>query len=129
VSFIIIIIYLNCKWAFTRWQCTTIRDITQITHHTQTKHRTQNYTNNKGHTTHNEYNANTITTTNTTTVLYFISNVPIILQGHDLDFYTYSGIRNRCLEFYKDFTVRMTGIGRRMAVGLAISVVFDFMCA
>jgi hypothetical protein len=41
---IIIIIYLNCKWVFTRWQCTTIRHNTQITHHTQTKHSTQNYT-------------------------------------------------------------------------------------
>jgi hypothetical protein len=58
-----IIIYLNCKWVFTRWQCTTIRHNTQITHNAQTKHSTQNYTNNKGHTTHNEYNANTITTT------------------------------------------------------------------
>jgi hypothetical protein len=58
------VIYLNCKWVFTRWQCTTIRHntqithITQITHHTQTKHSTQNDTNNKGHTTHNEYNYN-----------------------------------------------------------------------
>jgi hypothetical protein len=34
--FIIIIIYLNCRWVFTRWQCTTIRHNTQITHHTQT---------------------------------------------------------------------------------------------
>jgi hypothetical protein len=43
---------------------TTIRHNTQITHNAQTKHSTRNYTNNKGHTTHNEYNANTITTTN-----------------------------------------------------------------
>jgi hypothetical protein len=28
--------YLNCKWVFTRWQCTTIRHNTQITHITQT---------------------------------------------------------------------------------------------
>jgi hypothetical protein len=34
--FFTIIIYLNCKWGFTRWQCTTIRHNTQITHHTQT---------------------------------------------------------------------------------------------
>jgi hypothetical protein len=52
--------YLNCKWVFTRWQCTTIRHNTQITHITQNntpdsnKHSTQNYTNNEGHTTHNE---------------------------------------------------------------------------
>jgi hypothetical protein len=30
---LIIIIYLNCKWVFTRWQCTTLR---HNTHHTQT---------------------------------------------------------------------------------------------
>lgn len=42
-------------------------------------------------------------------------------------FYTYSGLRDRCLEFDKAVTVLMTGIGRRMAVGLAISAVFDFM--
>jgi hypothetical protein len=34
----IIIIYLSCKWVFTRWQCTTIRHKTQITHITQTQH-------------------------------------------------------------------------------------------
>jgi hypothetical protein len=66
---IIIITYLNCRWVFIRWQCTTIRHNTQITHITQNntphsnKQSTQNYTNNKGHTTHNEYNENTITTT------------------------------------------------------------------
>jgi hypothetical protein len=32
----IIIIYLNCKRVITRWQCTTVRHNTQITHHTQT---------------------------------------------------------------------------------------------
>jgi hypothetical protein len=53
-AFIIIIIYLNCKWVSTRWQWYYNRTthITQITHHTQTKHSTQIYTNNKGHTTH-----------------------------------------------------------------------------
>jgi hypothetical protein len=35
---------------------TTVRHITQITHHSQTKHSTQNYTHNKGHTTQNEHN-------------------------------------------------------------------------
>jgi hypothetical protein len=39
-SVIIIIIInlficLNCKWVFTRWQCTTVRHNTQITHITQ----------------------------------------------------------------------------------------------
>jgi hypothetical protein len=67
---VIIIIYLNCKWGFPRWQCTTIRHNTQITHRTQTKHSTQNYTNNQGHTTHNEsqttHTMNTITTTTNT---------------------------------------------------------------
>jgi hypothetical protein len=58
-----IIIYLNCKWVFTRWQwyynkTQHTTHITQNNHHTQTKHSTQNYTNNKGHTTHNEYNYN-----------------------------------------------------------------------
>jgi hypothetical protein len=28
--------YLNCKWGFTWWQCTTTRQNTQITNHTQT---------------------------------------------------------------------------------------------
>jgi hypothetical protein len=70
--------YLNCKWVSTRWQCTTIRHNTQITHITQNNtphsnnHSTQNYTNNKGHTTHNEYNANTITTTTNTIQLQLI---------------------------------------------------------
>jgi hypothetical protein len=60
---IIIIIYLNCNWVFTRGSGTTIRHNTQIhishkiTQHTQTKHSAQSYTNYKGHITHNEYNA------------------------------------------------------------------------
>jgi hypothetical protein len=57
---IIIIIYLNCKWVSTRWQCTTIRHITQITHYTQTNtaHKTTQTNKNTPHTmkdtTHNE---------------------------------------------------------------------------
>jgi hypothetical protein len=49
------IIYLNCKWGFTRWQWyynkaqhTSNTHHTEY-HHTQTKHSTQNNTNNKGH--------------------------------------------------------------------------------
>jgi hypothetical protein len=30
-----IIIYFNCKWVFTLWQCNTIRHNKQITHHTK----------------------------------------------------------------------------------------------
>jgi hypothetical protein len=50
-NIIIYIIYLNCKWVFTRWQwCNTaIRRNTQ----NNTPH-----SNNKEHTTHNEYNYN-----------------------------------------------------------------------
>jgi hypothetical protein len=55
------IIYLNWKWVFTRWQCTTIRHNTQITHHTQinTAHKTTQTIKDtlhtmKGHTTRNE---------------------------------------------------------------------------
>jgi hypothetical protein len=69
---IIIIIYLNCKWVYTRWQCTTIKHNTQITHHTQTitAHKaTQTikdtvYT--MKHTTYNEYNYNATNTIKTT---------------------------------------------------------------
>jgi hypothetical protein len=41
-TYMVIIIYLNCKWVFTRWHCTTIRHNTQITHHihTNTAHKT-----------------------------------------------------------------------------------------
>jgi hypothetical protein len=69
IIIIIIIIYLNCKWGFARWQCTAIRHNTQIAHITQNntphsnKHSTQTPQNNNGQTTHNECNANTITTT------------------------------------------------------------------
>jgi hypothetical protein len=41
MQYYFIIIYLNCKWVFTRWQCTTIRHNTQITHITQITHHTQ----------------------------------------------------------------------------------------
>jgi hypothetical protein len=69
--FIIIFIYFNCKWSFTRWQCYYNKtQHTNNTHHTKqhttlkqnTTHKTTQTTY-KGHTTHNEYNANTITTT------------------------------------------------------------------
>jgi hypothetical protein len=59
---IIIVIYFNCKWFLPGGSGNTMRHNAQITHHAQTKHSTQNYTNNKGHTTHNEYNANTMNT-------------------------------------------------------------------
>jgi hypothetical protein len=72
-ALLLLFIYLNGKWVLTRWQCTTIRHITQNNTSLSNKHSTQNYTNNKGHTTHNERhtthnecNANTITTTTNT---------------------------------------------------------------
>jgi hypothetical protein len=57
-SLLLLFIYLNCKWGFTRWQCTTIRHNTQITHNPKTIRAHKTDTNNKGYTIHNEYNYN-----------------------------------------------------------------------
>jgi hypothetical protein len=59
---VIIIIKLNCKWVFTRWQWyynkiqyAKIYISHKIAHHAHTNHSTHSYTNNKGHITHSEY--------------------------------------------------------------------------
>jgi hypothetical protein len=64
---IIIIVYFDCKWVFTRWQWYYNKTLnTNNTQHTQTKHSTQNYTNDKGRIKHNAYKENTLTPTTDT---------------------------------------------------------------
>jgi hypothetical protein len=74
---LVLFIYFNCKWVFTRWQCfysktqhTKNTQPSNKTHHTKLhkKWRT-NYANNEEQTTHNEHNANTITITTTTNTI------------------------------------------------------------